>query len=193
MQPDYGWNRGRMSGRLAAVLAAGVLFAAVPAQAQGFTSADKSFVDHAFALNTTAIARAHVAASSADTNVLQYTEAIIGDRNAANDQLQAVAQSAGYRSPNAPRPEMAAPTARPASQNQNANAKSLQAGYSAVSYFEKEVAANTAAVALYKAEAQHGADAALRTYAKNFLPKMQGELTNASHLLSVERSLHAQH
>jgi predicted outer membrane protein len=87
---------------------------------------------------------------------------------------------------------MAAPTARPAAQDQNANAKSLGSGYSAVAYFEKEVAANTAAVSLYKSESQNGSDAALRSYAKNFLPKMQGELKNSMHLLSVERGLHPQ-
>jgi predicted outer membrane protein len=79
------------------------------------------------------------------------------------------------------------------SQDQNANAKKLQSGYGAVAYFEKEVAANTAAVALYGSEAQNGSSAALRAYAKNFLPKMQGELKNAKHLLSVEKGVRPQH
>jgi predicted outer membrane protein len=167
--------------------------ATVAAAALALGSTDKSFVDRAFTLNTTAIARAHIAASSADNYVLDYTEAIIGDRNTANDQLEALAKASGYHSPNTPASEMASSTARPASQSQNANDKSLQSGYSAVAYFEKEVAANTAAVALYKSESQDGANVALRSYAKNFLPKMQGELKNATHLLSVERGLHPKH
>jgi hypothetical protein len=193
MQPDYGGYGGRMTRRFAAIAVALYSLATTAASAQGLNASDKSFIDRAFTLNSTAIARAHIASSSADNYVLDYTAAIIGDRNAANDQLEAVAQTAGYRSPNAPRAEMAAPTARPASQDQNANAKSLASGYSAVAYFEKEVAANTAAVNLYKSESQNASDAALRSYAKNFLPKMQGELKNSVHLLSVERSTHPQH
>jgi predicted outer membrane protein len=173
---------------VAAMLPAAALGTA--AMAASFNAGDKSFVDHAFTLNTTSIARAHVAASSADNYVLDYTESVIGDRNAANDQLVSVAQSAGYKSPQTPRSEMASATARPMGQDQNANGKQLQSGYGAVAYFEKEVAANTAAVALYGSEAQNGSNAALRSYAKNFLPKMQGELKNAKHLLSVEKGIH---
>jgi predicted outer membrane protein len=178
---------------LAATVAGIAATAALTAAALALVAGDKSFVDRAFALNTTAIARAHVAASSADNYVLDYTEALIADRNAANNQLESLAQTAGYHSPNAPASEMASATARPASQTQNANDTRLQSGYSAVAYFEKEVAANTEAVALYRSESQNGSNVALRSYAKNFLPKMQGELKNATHLLSVERSLHPQH
>jgi Domain of unknown function (DUF4142) len=176
----------------AATVAAIAAVATMTVSALAIAAVDRSFVDRAFTLNTTAIARAHIAASSADNYVLDYTEALIGDRNAANDQLEAAAQAAGYHSPNAPASEMTPATARPASENQNANDKSLQSGYSAVAYFEKEVAANTAAVALYKSELQNGSNVALRSYAKNFLPKIQGELKNAAHLLSVERGLHPQ-
>jgi hypothetical protein len=181
--------------RLVPALAAAIIASAsgLSAVAASLGAGDRNFVDRAFTLNSTAIARAHIASSSADNYVLDYVEALIADRNAANDQLQATAQTAGYRSPNAPRSEMASATARPASQNQNANDKSMQAGYSAVAYFEKEVAANTAIVALYKSETQSGSDVALRSYAKNFLPKLEGELKNSTHLLSVERSLHPQH
>ncbi|HEY1429166.1 MAG TPA: hypothetical protein VGF18_06305, partial [Candidatus Tumulicola sp.] len=93
----------RRSMLLAAALVATV---SLPALAAGLDGASKTFVDRAFSLNTTALARAHIAASSADNYVLDYTEALIGDRNAANDQLQAIAQTANYHSPNAPRSEM---------------------------------------------------------------------------------------
>jgi predicted outer membrane protein len=177
----------------AALAIVGCSVATAAFAASPLTAGDKSFVDRAFTLNTTAIARAHVAASSADNYVLDYTEAIIGDRNAANDQLAPIAQSAGYRSPDAPRPEAAPATARPADMGAMANDKRMQSGYTAVAYFEKEVAANTAAVALYRVQAANGSNTSLRSYAKNFLPKMQGELKNATHLLSVERGLHPQH
>jgi predicted outer membrane protein len=90
----------------AATALAAVLLGTI-ALAASFNAADKNFVDRAFTLNTTTIERAHVAASSADNDVLDYTESVIGDRNAANDQLASVSQSAGYKSPQAPRSEMA--------------------------------------------------------------------------------------
>src|SRR5580692_11413851 len=102
MQSHYVGNRAGMRRSLAATVAGIAATAALTAAALALAAGDKSFVDRAFALNTTAIARAHVAASSADNYVLDYTEALIADRNAANNQLESLAQTAGYHSPNAP-------------------------------------------------------------------------------------------
>ena len=151
---------------------------------------DKQFVDRAVLMNDTTLQRAEAAESSADNYVLDYIEEVWGDRRSANQQLEAAAKSAGYTSASEFKPQSGAPsTSRPAT----SRLPSSQTAAFGVQYFKVEVAADREALTLYAGEAKSGSDASLREYARSFEPKLQGELTNATHDLAVEQSLQRGH
>jgi hypothetical protein len=173
----------------------GATLATVPVRAAtSLSAADQQFVDQALKLNDTALHRAQIVTSSADNYVLDYAEAILGDRQAANRELASIAQSADYHSTLTVTPETgAAPTVRPSGSNAHANEQKLNGNMAPVPYFQEEVKANQAAVALYQKESAIAGSSALRAYAKKYLTKLQGELSQASHLLHVEMGLHPSH
>lgn len=177
-----------------ALIVAGTAATLPSAAANGLSVSDRTFVDRALRLNTETMARAQVVESSADNYVLDYAEEIVGDRQAANGQLAAIAQQAGYRSASPVSPRLgSSPTIRPSGATNEANERKLQGAFSPIAYFTGEVRANKEAVALYQDELSHASNTALRRYASAFLPKMQGELTRATHLLHVEMALHPAH
>lgn len=166
-------------GALGALVAAACLTAMVAASTS-LGAADRTFVDKAISLNNESLQRATQAQTSSDNYVLDYAEAIVGDRQAANNELAAIAQHANYHSSSPVRSwTPTSPTIPP-----------NKATFSAQPYFQEEIKANQAAVNLYTAEASNGGSDALRQYARNFLPKLQGELKQATHLLQVEKGLH---
>jgi predicted outer membrane protein len=179
--------------RRTALLAALLTTFALPAGASSrFTAADQSFVDKAIALNNQSLERASVVESSADNYVLDYAEQIVGDRQAANTELAALAKTNAYRTKVAVRQAMTAPaTARPQGNTNLSNERKLSAAYAPVPYFQREIAANRQAVSLYQAQAGRGGP--LQGYARKYLPKMRGELQSAEHLLHVELGLQKHH
>jgi len=175
---------------VAAVLLAAFALPAVTAA--GLSSADGSFVDRAIALNNESLQRASVVESSADNYVLDYAEQIVGDRQAANTELAALAKTLGYHGKIAARPAMSRPaTARPQSNANLSNEHKLSGAYAPVAYFEREIKANQDAVSLYQAEAARAGP--LQGYARKYLPKMRGEVQSAQHLLHVELGLQEAH
>ncbi|HKU80651.1 MAG TPA: DUF4142 domain-containing protein, partial [Candidatus Tumulicola sp.] len=121
--------------------------------------------------------------------MLDYAEQLTGDRQAANTELAGIAAADGYHSASPLRPTLSHPaTARPAGDNDVNDARKLAGAYTPVAYFAGEVKADREAVDLYQSESQSAGNSALRSYARNFLPKMRGELATAEHLLHVEMS-----
>jgi predicted outer membrane protein len=159
-------------------VAAGIALAATALPVAAFnttlSAGGREFVNKAVTLNDASLRRAHDAESAGQALVLDYAEEVTGDRQAMNTALTSIAQAANYHGypPVLSYSPSGTPTERP-----------NMAPFNPTQYFRDEIASTQTAISLYSAEASSGSDAALRSYAKNYLPKLKGELSRAKSYL----------
>jgi putative membrane protein len=150
---------------------------------------DRVFLGQALNGNTQEIRQAQIFANSSDPLVSAFAQRMSTDHSEANVQLIGIADrhkiSTAGQAPSLPYRSVSHAAWMNAQQK-----ATIMAGQPPVDYFEKQMALDRSAIALYRNEIAHGSSRALVAYARKTLPVLEQHLTLARQDLHAEKGNH---